>query len=160
MWARTLTLAILIVVFFPWPTGAQDLTPLAPLPGTDPSLLCVLEQGTAHIGGEHGVAVRCPLGTLRGFTDVEGGTEVSGDPGKLQLNLSAGNRDHPGYVVVAPDVGKGLIVEDGRLRKLLLVRGARYGGSEFRARVRFRRGLTVCDRRGCVDVLRALRSRP
>lgn len=92
---------------------------------------------------------------LRHVEDVEGGTFEHPN-----LNISGGSNPR-GYVVITPDSGKGLIVENGRLRKLLLVRDGRYGGTEFRTPVRFENGLTVCKRprRDCVDVMRALRRR-
>jgi hypothetical protein len=110
-----------------------------------------------------GGGLRCwDIRTLVHTQDIEGGRKVvlrdgTIDRKKLNLNLSGGGAVNRGYVVVSPDTGKGLIVEDGHLRKLLLVRGRRYGGTEFRTRVRFERGLVVCDRRGCLDLMRALR---
>lgn len=146
-----------------WAQLEPNLTPLVPyqLPDTDPSLHCVLEPGTSQVNGERGVAIKCPIGTLRGFTDNEMGTDDPRRPTLINGNISAGNRQHPGYVVITPDVGKGLIVGNGEPhpKKLMLVRNPKWGHSEFRTPVWFKRGLVACDRRGCVDVMKALRAR-
>jgi hypothetical protein len=151
-----------VLIMFSLLAPAEAQTPkneTLQLPGVDPSLACDLEPSTAHINGMHGVAVKCPIGTIRGFNDAELGTWDARKPSLNNGNLSAGNREHPGYIVVAPDVGKGLIVGNGERhpKRLLLVRNARWGRTEFRVRVHFTRGLTACDSRGCVDVLRRLR---
>lgn len=149
MWARTLTLAAVFVLVSSGPLDAQ----LETLPG------CTVEPGAANAGGTR---FTCPGSEWVGGVDWQGGRYVPGDRKKLNANFSAGSRDHPGYVVLVADVGKGVVVDDGgrRPRKLLVLRGARWGGSEFRTRVRFERGLVACDRGGCVDVVRALRARP
>jgi hypothetical protein len=123
-------------------------------PPADPSLLAEWTRATAG-----GWAIRMPNGGIYNIVDVQGGTYIPGRPKRLNFNISAGDHRHRGYVVITPDNGKGLIVEDGHLHKLLLVRSGRYGGTEFRTPVRFERGLTVCDSSGCVDVLKRLRER-
>lgn len=129
-------------------------------PPSDPSLR---PEWTAATAG--GWALRLPLGGIVNVVDLQCGT-VARDPNtgairkqKLNCNIGAGDHVHRGYVVLSPDVGKGTIMEGGHTDKLALIRSERYGGSEFRVRVRFEKGLTVCDRRGCVDLMRALRRR-
>lgn len=104
--------------------------------------------------GRH--ALVCNAGKLRGFRDWEGG-DYTGNSKTLNVNISGGSRVHRGYVVLSPDNGKGTIMEDGHLRKLLLVRSPRHGGTQFRIEPTFKRGLVACDAKGCLDVMKMLR---
>ncbi len=133
-----------------WPLMAPDgaIAPVPLLPG------CTVEPGMANAGGTR---FSCPGSEWVGPVDLQGGQYVPGNARRLNLNIGAGNHEQRGYVVLSPDVGRGTILEDGHLHRLLLVRARRYGGTEFRTMVRFERGLVVCDRRGCLDVARRLR---
>lgn len=135
-----------------WPLMAPSATEAPAQTGLLPG--CTVEPGMANAGGTR---FTCPGSEWVGAVDQQGGRYVPGEPNRLNLNIGAGNHITRGYVVLSPDVGKGTLLEDGSKHKLLLVRARRYGGTEFRTRVRFERGLTVCDRRGCVDVLKRLR---
>lgn len=134
---------------------ALALAMLANAQATDPIIPgCTVEPGKANAGGTR---FMCLGSEWVGGVDWQGGTYVPGDKKKLNTNIGAGDHITRGYVVLSPDVGKGTLLEDGHLHKLALIRAPRYGGTEFRTRVRFERGLVACDRRGCVDLLRALR---
>ena len=89
---------------------------------------------------------------IRHLEDVEGGTHLHPN-----LNISGGSNPR-GYVVLSPDTGKGSILEDGHKHKLLIVRGQQYGGTEFRIKPRFKRGLVLCNSRGrnCFDLYKTL----
>lgn len=128
-------------------------------PPADPSLLAEWTKATAG-----GWAIRMPRGGIYNIVDVQCGEIVHNEDGtldkeKLNCNFGAGNRQHPGYVVLVADVGKGVIVDNGepRPKKLLVVQNPRWGRSEFRTPVWFKKGLVACDRQGCIDVVRAIR---
>lgn len=145
-----LVAAFVVAIWFDAPPN-DPVVRAAPAP-TDPSLQASWERATAG-----GTALRLPLGGIRNVVDIEGGTYVPGQPHKLNLNLAGGNAVHRGYVVLSPDNGKGTILEDGHLRKLLLVRSPRHGGTQFRIKPTLKRGLVACDARGCLDVMKTLR---
>lgn len=128
--------------------GATAQSGTGPLPG------CTVEAGAANAGGTR---IWCIGSELVGVVDIQGGQYVPGRPKRLNLNLGAGNHITRGYVVLSPDVGKGTILEDGHKRKLALFRSERHGGTQFRIKPTFKRGAVVCDRKGCVNVLDALR---
>lgn len=113
-----------------------------PVPAPD----CFFDRATAGGG-----ALVCPNGGILNVVDIQGGSDVPGRPGMLNLNIGAGNSAKRGNVVINPDVGNCLIVKDGRRHTIASMCPQRAGGA------RFHRGLTVCDRRGCVDVLKQLR---
>lgn len=134
-----------------WPFAAAMALP-DPLPG------CHVEPHAANAGGTR---INCQGSEWLGSVDNQGGKYVPGDPKKLNSNFSAGNRQNPGYVVLVADVGKGVLVDDGesKPKKLMVLRHRKYGPSGFRIRMRFEKGLIACDRRGCVNVVKALRRR-
>lgn len=140
---------LIFVVFLITPSVAQTPINLVP-PGCGwvPN-----EKGP----GRHTLV--CNGGTLRGFQDWEGGRYVPGHANSLNVNISGGSSKHRGYVVLSPDNGKGTIMQDGRLHKLLLVRGNHDGGTEFRIRPRFLRSLVICDKagEGCIDLYRVVK---
>lgn len=141
-------LLVAAALLAPLVSPAAALAPDPILPG------CTVEPGQANAGGTR---FDCKGSEWLGAVDYQCGVYVPGDRQKLNCNIGAGNHITRGYVVLSPDVGKGTLLEDGHKHKLLLVRARRYGGTEFRTRVRLERGAVVCDRRGCVDLLRELR---
>lgn len=145
---------LIFAVYLVNPSVAANVDTPNLLQSAPPPCGWALNTSNTH---HHGLV--CFGGVLRGWSDFEGGNYVPGDPKKLNVNISAGSAVHRGYVVLTPDNGKGAILEDGHLHKLLIVRGNRYGGTEFRIRPRFKRSLIICDKRGkgCIDLYRVVK---
>jgi hypothetical protein len=143
------------IVAISWPFALRDSGVIAA-----GNVMQTVPPGCGWIANESGPnehTLVCNGGTLRGFEDWECG-HWTGRPLDLNCNISGGSSRHRGYVVLSPDNGKGTILEDGHLNKLLLVRGKRHGGTQFRIQPTMKRGLVACDAQGCLDVMKALRS--
>ena len=80
----------------------------APYNGMD-----VLPKG-ATAGGDQ---LLLPMGEIRGVRDISCGRHT-GDPGDLNCDIGAGSTEYPGLVSINYDVGRGLVVYDGRKRKI------------------------------------------
>lgn len=148
-----LTISLIIVVaMLISPAVAQTPASSTVLPG------CVVEANKANAGGTR---ITCPGSEWLGSVDNQGGKYVPGHKKTLNSNFSAGSRQHPGYVVIVADVGKGMIVDNGEShpKKLFVLQNRRYGPSEFRTLIRFERNIVLCNSHGrhCFNLYKRLK---
>lgn len=109
---RAALLILITLLLLSSPAHGQVIAPGATMP-------CEWQLATSG-----GTALACPLGTLRNFTDLEGGTEhwEGGqlDRSKLDLNISSGEAAGVrSRVAINPDVGgPGTVIFDGRRNRI------------------------------------------
>lgn len=116
--------------------------------------------------GGRGALVRMPAGTIEGVHVIQGGSFECVDPAEpigraddpcprsgvrrksLHLDIGAGNHRDRGDLAFNYDVGDETRIYDGRKHRRIRVHRR---GVVLRGRV------LVCDRRGCIDILSAIR---
>jgi hypothetical protein len=107
LWHGALLGAVVAAIGLQVPAGADD-----------PTVLVVPRAGAAG-----GPAMYLPNGDLLNVRNIQGGT-MSSDPSSLNLDLGAGDTEHPGDVAINYDVGRDVIIYDGHKRAV-----ARIGSS-------------------------------
>lgn len=64
-----------------------------------------------------GDAYVLPMGDIQGVRNIQGGRHT-GHKADRNLDIGAGSTEHPGVVAVNFDVGRALVIFDGRKRKI------------------------------------------
>lgn len=137
-----LLLAVLILL-------ATPATAIAPQPVYLTQGVGVVEHGadSATKYGYPSDALYINGGDIIGPRNIQGGYLDPARPSMLNLDIGAGSAENPGVLNIGADVSRKVRIQGNR-RTLLTA--SKHG-------IRIVGRLLVCDDRGCLDVLRALR---
>ncbi len=137
---RILTLTVLFLACgFAVPATAQ--TPVVMLAEG----VGIVERGSnsARIYGYNGASLVGNHGELRGWRDVQLGHWTAAHPSQTNGDIGAGSTAHPGILNIGADVSRAVRIQASGVTVLRAERGR----------------IKVCDRRGCLDLMKALRAR-
>lgn len=134
-------LALTFLLLLAFPADAQLPLPPKVIPLSENISIHEMNSNPARLYGYPGDALVLNTGAIQGMRDAQFGWWDPARPSMLNGDVGAGSTEHPGVLNLGADVSRAVRIQAS-------------GITVFHARSGRMR---VCDDRGCLDLMRALR---